>query len=55
MRKDNRALKPYLYFTEEVPYTLLKPAELEPQYIKAFFSCDFIVDSDYSRNTTTWD
>lgn len=55
MRNIKTGLKPYMYFTDVVPDVLLKSAESEPEYAAAFLSSDSISDSDYSRNTTTWD
>lgn len=55
MRNNENSLKPYMYFTDIVPDVLLKSAESEPEYAAAFLSGDSISDSDYSRNTTTWD
>lgn len=55
MEKEKTEYVPQPDFSDVTPQMLLESPRMEALYEKAFYSQEEVSDSEYCRNTTTWD
>lgn len=55
MEKDKAEFVPQPDFSDVTPKMLLENYKPDLLYEKAFYSREEVSDSEYCRNTTTWD
>ncbi len=55
MKKDKIEFVPQPDFSDVTPKMLLVNDKTDELYEKAFYSKEEVSDSEYCRNTTTWD
>ena len=55
MLKTEKRFVPTVDFKEQTPEMLLKAEKPEPLYEKALLSAEDTAETEYARNTTTWD
>lgn len=55
MQKKVCEFVPYVDFKDVTPEVLTREKKENPLYEKAFLSREEVSDSEYCRNTTTWD
>ena len=55
MLKTEKKFVPTVDFKEQTPEMLLKAEKPEPLYEKALLSAEDTAETEYARNTTTWD
>ena len=55
MKFKNKAYAPQLDFKTQTPQMLIGAKKAEALYEKAFLTSDDLKQSDFSKNTTTWD
>ena len=55
MQKTEEKFVPMVDFKEQTPEMPLKPEKPDPLYEKALLSTEDTAETEYARNTTTWD
>ena len=55
MKKNENMYEPIVSFKEQTPEMLLDTVEVNPLYEKAYLSTEEKSQTEYAKNTTTWD